>query len=254
MTERTSMGRMQGRAELAVVLGSGLAPPADAVEIEQTLSYADVPGLEEPAVEGHAGEILLLRIGGRRVLFFSGRVHRYEGRAPNAAESVVEAAAFFGCRRVLLTQAAGSLRRGLPPGSWLLATDVVFFPFGGAVAGDRGGEPIICPGFRREVAEAADAAGVPVSSGVLCWTTGPAYETPAEARAAAAIGADAATMSALPELLAARRRGLRAACLGRITNFTANVSGEETDHGDVLRAGRNGAAELLRVVSRIAAR
>ena len=244
--------RLRGRAGLAVVLGSGLAPPPGALDAEESLSYEQT-GLPSPGVDGHAGRVILARCGGRPVLFFSGRGHRYEGDDA-AAERVVEAAGALGCRRLLLTQAAGALVRGVPPGSWLLASGVVSFPARGFGFGGGRTAPLISPVMRRRVAGAARAAGVPFREGVLCWTPGPAYETPAEARAAAEIGAVAATMSALPELVAARRLGLRAACLAMITNYTANVSAKPTDHGHVLRAGGKGTAGLLAVGSRLAAR
>lgn len=244
---------LRRRAELAVVLGSGLSPAPGEIDILESVSYEHA-GLPAPGVDGHDGRLLLARCGGRPVLFFSGRPHRYEGGDPAAAERIVEAAATAGCRRVLLTQAAGSLVVGLPPGAWLLASGVVSFPARGLAPGDRRTAPLISSAMRGDVAAAAAAAGVPLREGVLCWMTGPAYETPAEARAAAAIGGEAATMSALPELLAARRIGLRAACLARITNYTANVSASTTDHDEVLQAGRNATGELLSVVVRLAAR
>jgi len=95
-----------------------------------------------------------------------------------------------------------------------------------------------------EIREAARAADVPLAEGVLCWTSGPTYETGAEARSAAIMGADAVTMSSLPELVAARCLGLEAASLGWITNYTANISERRTDHACVVETGRAGVRSL----------
>ena len=108
---------------------------------------------------------------------------------------------------------------------------------------------LITEGFRRMVADAALRAGVKIFNGTLFWTTGPCYETPAEARMARYIGADAATMSPLPELLAARKLGLASSCLSRITNFAPNISSKGAiKHDNIVDMGLEAAADLLAVI------
>ncbi len=106
------------------------------------------------------------------------------------------------------------------------------------------GRPVISTPFRARVAGAAVAAGIRLETGVLYWTTGPAYETPAEARSALLMGADAATMSPLPELVAAAENGLEAACLTYITNYAPNVQDGPVGHEEVLESAGRGAADL----------
>lgn len=253
---------MRGAASCAVVLGSGLSALLDGVESLARVPYERVFGLGRTSVEGHPGFASLCRFAGSTVLFFAGRFHAYEGAGADALAAPVALAKRAGCSRIIVTNAAGSLSGRMRARSWMLATDVVAVPSGGrgllgrepfggfpGPAGRSGGAPLVSAGLSAALERAAVEARVPLARGILCWTGGPAYETAAEARAAAFMGAHAATMSSLPELLAARRLRIEAACLSWITNDTAAVSGERTDHADVLAGGEAGARSLGALVA-----
>ena len=245
--------RFRGRADLAVILGSGLSAMESLAEPVDSCLYGDFNDLQAPTVSGHPGRIFLLE---DRVLVFAGRSHLYEDGKPEAAAGPVRLAAALGCGRLLLTQAAGSLRAGLRPGSWMLAGDIVSLPFSRsrlALPGrsEAGNTPLISGKFRGLVKRASLRAGIELEDGTLFWTPGPNYETAAEAIAAQRLGADAATMSPLPELVESARIGLEAACLSWITNHTANVSRSETGHEKVVRMGKRGAGTLLMIVQAV---
>jgi purine nucleoside phosphorylase len=234
-------------AETAVVIGSGLSPEKWPGTPIADIDYSDMEGMAVPSVEGHPGRLLLLDTGKGKLLVFAGRTHYYEGTGWEAAGCTAAAAAGLGCRRIILTQAAGSLKRSLPVGSWLLPSGIVSLPWKyDPPAGT--GRPVISTRLRELVASAAAGAGIDTMDGTLYWTAGPVYETPAEGAAAALAGADAATMSPLPELAAAEENGLEAACLSYITNFAPNVSKGATGHMEVLEAGRKGAESLFRLL------
>lgn len=246
-----------GSASTAVVLGSGLSPKRWPGKIIAATEYSDIEGMPVPAVEGHPGKILLLDTGGGRLLIFAGRTHYYEEPVWEGAGAAVTAAAELGCRRIVLTQAAGSLKRSLPVGSWLLPSGIVALPWKHFIPGNyistyEAGRPAISSPLRGLVSSAAERAGLEARDGILYWTAGPVYETPAEAAAAVLAGADAATMSPLPELAAAARIGLDAACLSYITNFAPNVSNGSTGHMEVLEAGKRGAEALSRLLPELA--
>jgi len=243
--------QLRGSASTAVVLGSGLSPKRWPGKIIAATEYSDIEGLPVPAVEGHPGKILLLDTGGGRLLIFAGRTHYYEEPVWEGAGAAVAAAAELGCRRIVLTQAAGSLKRSLPVGSWLLPSGIVALPWKHSST-DEAGRPAISSPLRSLVSSAAERAGLEARDGILYWTAGPVYETPAEAAAAVLAGADAATMSPLPELTAAARMGLDAACLSYITNFAPNVSNGSTGHMEVLEAGKRGAEALSRLLPELA--
>ena len=243
---------LKGAAGTAVVMGSGLSPGRWPGKVLAGAEYADIDGMTVPAVEGHPGRLLLLDTGGgSRLLVFAGRAHLYEGAGWEGAGCAAAAAAALGCRRIILTQAAGSLKRSLPEGSWLLPSGIVSLPWSDSRFSSSG-RPAISKRLRRSVASAAAETGLEVADGVLFWTPGPLYETPLEAAAAVLMGADAATMSPLPELAAAARMGLEAACLSFITNFAPNVSRGSTGHEEVLEGGRRGSRALSRLLPRLA--
>ncbi|MFA4948848.1 MAG: purine-nucleoside phosphorylase [Candidatus Krumholzibacteriia bacterium] len=253
---------MRGAASCAIVLGSGLSKLVDGLESLTRIPYERIPGFGRTTVAGHPGFVSLCRLAGTPVLLFAGRFHAYEGAGADTLASPVSLAKYAGCSSIIVTQAAGSLTRRIPTRSWMLATDVIPFPsrsglrfnrepFSGAVRGTgrRRAAPIVSKKLSAALRRSAREARVPLAEGVLCWTSGPTYETAAEARAGALMGADAATMSSFPELLAARRTGIEAACMSWITNHTANISEGRTVHAEVLESGDAGARSLGAVIA-----
>ena len=253
--ENSDTGRfpaeLKGAAGTAVVIGSGLSPGRWPGKVIAEAGYAGIEGLTVPAVEGHPGRLLLLDTGRGRLLVFAGRAHFYEGAGWDGAGSTAAAAAGLGCRRIILIQAAGSLKRSLPVGSWLLPSGIVALPWSDSRFRSSA-RPAVSPRLRGLVSSAAAETGLDLADGLLCWTAGPAYETPAEAAAAALMGADAVTMSPLPELATAAEKGLEAACLSFITNFAPNVSVGATGHMNVLEVGKRGSEALSRMLPQMA--
>ena len=270
---RAELSAVRGAAAYAIILGSGLAGLADRIGTRVRIPYASVPGLGATSVEGHPGFITLGRIADEPALVFAGRFHRYEGSEANDPSSIVSLAADAGCARIIVTQAAGESYAAVE-GRHVDARDGRSFPAGevrhrarrrvaarrrpaGSAAKPRGLFPGDAPGRHgarlgaalRGDPGAARAAHVPLAEGVLCWTSGPAYETAAEARFAVSLGADAVTMSSLPELIAARRLGLEAASLGWITNHTANISRRRTEHAHVVGMGEAGVRALETILT-----
>jgi purine-nucleoside phosphorylase len=247
---------LRGAAETAVVIGSGLSPDRWPGKVLAEVKYSGIEGMVVPSIEGHPGKLILLDTGGGkaagdRLLVFAGRVHFYEGKGWDGAGGTVAAAASLGCRRVILTQAAGSLKRSLPVGSWMLPTGIVALPW--SIPRERSpANPVISPRLRAKVSSAAAEIGLEIAEGILYWTAGPLYETPAEAEAAVLMGADAATMSPLPELAAAAAKGLEAVCLSYMTNFAPNVTIGATSHMEVLDAGRKGSETLSHLLPYLA--
>ncbi|MCX5752154.1 MAG: purine-nucleoside phosphorylase [Candidatus Krumholzibacteria bacterium] len=253
---------MRGAAACAIVLGSGLSKLALGLESIACVPYERIPGFGRTSVAGHPGFVSLCRLAGAPVLLFAGRFHAYERAGADTLASPVSLAKYAGCSSIIVTQAAGSLARRIPIRTWMLATDVIAFPsrsglrfnrepFGGPPRGAERSRtaPVVSKGLSATLRSAARAAGIALAEGVLCWTSGPTYETAAEARAAAFMGADAATMSSLPELIAARRFGIEAACMSWITNYTAAVSENRTVHAEVLESGNEGARSLGAIVA-----
>ena len=208
------------------------------------LGYADVPGLPAPGVAGHAGRLGLGAWAGRRVLVCRGRVHGYEGHPVEAVTRLVHQLAEWGVRRLVLTNAAGGIHAELNPGDPMLIAAHL---------------KLLGPAdWRRPVSHSAPysaawreaaARGVPgVRSGTYAALTGPTYETPAEIRALAAMGADAVGMSTAREAEAAHALGMSVLGVSCVTNKGAGLGDGTLTHAEVEATGRRAAAKLARLV------
>ncbi|MFM1767894.1 MAG: hypothetical protein RJA22_423 [Verrucomicrobiota bacterium] len=238
--------RTRLRPALAVVLGSGFQPVLRRVTVAARVSYAQLPGFPQPGVHGHAGEVVVGHLGGVPVLFLSGRAHYYEGHPMEVVTFAVRVLAAFGIRDLLLTNAAGGIRRGFRAGDFMALADHINLmgvnPLRGPVPPGR--ERFIdlsCaydPVLRRHLQAAARRVGARCPAGVYLAVTGPSYETPAEIRAFARLGADAVGMSTVPEAVVARQCGLRVAGLSCITNLAAGRARGVLSHAEVLDTGR----------------
>jgi purine-nucleoside phosphorylase len=232
--------RIPGPVEVALILGSGLGPFADTIENAQVVATRDVPGYPQSTVAGHAGKIVVGTVGETRVMAFQGRVHMYEGHSPEAVTIPVQLAQRKGAKILLVTNASGSFSIRFAPGDLLLIEDHINLQFRNPLI-SHWQSGLRCPdvsGFYddalMEFAErAAMELHIPLKRGTLAALTGPTYETPAEARMLAKLGAAAGCMSTIPEVLMAKALGLRTLGISCITNFSAILPGSILNHDDV---------------------
>ena len=230
------------RPTLAIVLGSGFHHVLAELKVDAEVSYERLPGFPKPSVSGHAGQLLIGRLGGTPVMVLSGRAHYYEGHAMEVATFAVRTLAAYGIRDLLLTNAAGGIKTAFHPGDLMILTDHINFmginPLrGAALPGLPRFVDLTCaydPGLRRLLARAGAACKVKLQQGVYMAVCGPSYETPAEVRAFARLGADAVGMSTVPETIVARQCGLRVAGVSCITNLAAGRSRQALSHAEVL--------------------
>ena len=166
-------------------------------------------GFPSTNVVGHAGTILAGTVGGARVLVLAGRVHLYEGHHPNAVVHGVRTAARLGCRRLLLTNAAGGIRPGLAVGDLVAISDHLNLTGANPLIGthDLPHERFVDVSNLYPLAPIVAAAGG-LETGVYAALPGPSYETPAEIRMLATLGADLVGMSTVLEALAAHALGV----------------------------------------------
>lgn len=241
--------------ELALILGSGLGHLAGAVD-GVAIPYADLPGFPHAGVSGHNPVLAVGTLEGRRVAVLGGRAHYYESGRADVMRPVLETLRALGCRRLLLTNAAGSLREGMPPGSLMLIEDHIAFAGTNPLIGEPSDARFVPMGgaydaaMRAGLAAAARAEGIALPGGVYCWFSGPSFETPAEIRAARVLGADAVGMSTVPEVILGRFLGLACAGVSVITNMGAGLSEEAISHEHTKAMAPKGAALLERVLRR----
>jgi purine-nucleoside phosphorylase len=248
------------RPTLAIVLGSGFQHVLSELRVEKKIAYPKIPGFPKPAVSGHAGELFFGRLGGTPVLVLSGRAHFYEGHSIARVTFTIRALATFGIRDLLLTNAAGGINRRFRAGDFMVVTDHINFmgvnPLRGpAISGwnrfvDLTGA--YDENLRRLLFRAGKSCGLKLRRGVYLAVSGPSYETPAEIRAFARLGADAVGMSTVPETIVARQCGLRVAAVSCITNPAAGISKEPLSHAEVLAAGEKAGALAAKLLEHFA--
>ncbi|SMG13071.1 purine-nucleoside phosphorylase [Paracoccus sp. J56] len=261
MSKSAELARLiQGRAgnaapEYGLILGSGLGHLASAVE-GTAIPYSDLPGFPHAGVSGHVPQLVIGQFEGRRVAVFGGRAHYYEAGRADVMRLPLEVLKALGCERLLLTNAAGSLRPEMPPGSLMLLSDHIAFAGTNPLIGEPSEARFVPmtkahdPQIRAALKAAAKAEDIPLPEGVYCWFSGPSFETPAEIRAARTLGADAVGMSTVPEVILARFLGLKCAAVSVITNMGAGLSDESISHEHTKAMAPLGAAKLERILRR----
>jgi purine-nucleoside phosphorylase len=237
--------------EWGIVLGSGMGLLVENLEIEDELDYRAVPGIPHSSVPGHQGRFLLGRLAGRRIVAAQGRTHLYEGRSVQEVTAGVRFMAALGVRRLILTNAAGSLNAGFHPGSWMMISDHLNLTgtsplMGGPHFVDM--TEVYSRSLRERFADAARAEGLPLGEGVYAGLLGPQYETPAEVRMLGLLGADAVGMSTVLESIQARALGLEVAGFSCLTNWAAGLGIAPLSHSEVLETGRAAAEVLVRLL------
>lgn len=248
--------------EVAVVLGSGWAGAVQKVEDAQSLPYAELPAFPKPKVEGHVSEIVVGRIGEQRVVMLRGRAHTYESGECTGMAGALRSLKRWGCKVLLQTNASGSLRSQMPPGSLMLIADHINAPQRSPLVGELGSERFVDMScaydaeLRSHAKAIAQSQNVMLGEGTYVWALGPQFETPAEIRMFSAWGADAVGMSTVPETILARHCGLRVMGLALMTNMAAGLSAEALTHALTLQqaeaSGSRAAQFLADVVSGMA--
>jgi purine-nucleoside phosphorylase len=247
--------------EVAIVLGSGLGPLAERLERARRIPYAEIAHFPGTTVVGHQGELVAGKLGGKPVLAQSGRFHLYEGHPPETVALPVRAFAALGVRTLILTNAAGGIRRTFARGVLMMIADHINLTFRNPLIGPVLPEEERFPdmsdpydaGLRSLAREVARGRGVALEEGVYIQVLGPSYETPAEIRMAERMGGDAIGMSTAVEVVAARARGLRCLAFSTITNPAAGTTAERLDHAEVVEVARQVAGDLERLVEGVIA-
>lgn len=242
---------------VAIVLGSGLGFLAYEVVGPIRIPYSTIPGFPEPGVAGHKGELVAGTLEHVPVIVQAGRFHLYEGHAAGVAGLPARVFAELGVQILIVTNAAGGVRRTFGGGTLMLIADHINLMWRNPLIGrPEPGEqrfPIMHapydPDLRALARDVAREAKVPLEEGVYAALLGPSYETPAEVRMLERLGADAVGMSTVPEVLVARSRGIRCLGFSSITNLGAGITGEALSHEEVLAVSAQVARQLSIVLT-----
>jgi purine-nucleoside phosphorylase len=254
--------RVQWRPTVGIILGSGLGGIAQAIDDATRIPYSGIPGFPTSAVLGHAGELVAGSIGGSRVVALSGRFHMYEGHDARLAGFPVRVLHELGIESLIVSNAAGSARADLLPGTIMLISDHVNLMFrnpliGGLEEGDIRfpdmSDPYD-PQLRALAREVAREQGVSLAEGIYAGLLGPSYETRAEVRMVARLGADVVGMSTVPEVIVARARGIRVLGFSCVTNFACGLAVAPITHEEVIETTARVADRMQRLVREVVVR
>ena len=245
----------------AIVLGSGLGGLADRIHAPVDMPYREIPGFPSSTVVGHAGRLLAGNLGGRHVLALAGRFHMYEGHEAALAAFPARVMHALGARVLIVSNAAGGIRRDFDAGTLMLIDDHVNFMFRNPLVGpqepDEPRFPDMSapydPALRALARSVAQAHGITLEEGVYAGLLGPSYETRAEVRMLAALGVDAVGMSTVPEVIVARALGMRVLGISCITNAAAGLSDAPVTHADVIETTARAADRFETLIAGVVA-
>lgn len=241
------------------MLGSGLGAFCDNLS-GITIPYADIPGFAPSTIKGHKGELLFSEINGKKIIIMQGRFHFYEGHSLAQSTLPIKIFKKLGVKTVILTNAAGSVKEDLKPGSLMLIEDHLNF---------MGSNPLIGPnddtlGTRfpdmndlyskrlRDIAKkCANDLNIELREGIYCALTGPSYETPAEVRMLNQLGGSATGMSTVPEAIVAKYCSMEVLGISLITNYAAGLSSAAPNHKEVVEMGKIAGDKLVKLLREI---
>ena len=243
--------------ETAVVLGSGLGGFAAEMSDVSALNYKDIPGFPQTTVSGHKGQLLHGYVQNKEVLCLNGRFHLYEGHKPSVIADIIHILKELGIKRLIVTNAAGSLTPDFQPGTIMLIKDHINL---------SGTNPLIGPNndkygprfpdmsnaytaiLREKIKKIAKDINIPLAEGVYMMVTGPNFETAAEIRAFRTLGADAIGMSTVPEVICAAHSGMQVLGLSVLTNMGTGLRQGEQSHAETLAQGEKASAALQKLI------
>jgi len=252
--------RVDASPRAALILGSSQGDFAREVQDSVTIPYADIPGFSKSTVPGHAGELKVGTVEGTPTAVFCGRNHYYEGHPMDRVVLPVRIMHFWDIRTLVVTNAAGGLNPGFRVGDFMVLSDHLNLmadnPLMGVDSlrfGPRFPDMTRAydPGLQQLAANVAAREGVNLRRGVYAALTGPTYETPAEVRMLATLGADAVGMSTVPETVAAVQQGANVLGISMITNMAAGISPTPLSHDEVKAAGLAAREPLFRLLKGI---
>lgn len=245
-----------------LVLGSGIGRFADNLQDARSLPYAEIPGFAPSTVAGHAGRLMVGKIGGKPLAIMAGRIHVYEGHPPQAIATLVRILKAAGVEQLILTNASGGLQPDMVAGTLMVVTDHINFSGINPLLGpnDEAVGPrfpdmtdAYDPSLRTLLLQAAQDAAVPVRQGIYLYLTGPSFETPAEVRLFGQFGAQVVGMSTVPECIAGRHAGLRIAAVSLVTNLGAGLSGSPLSHEETLAEAQKAYGDMEKLLLRFLA-
>jgi purine-nucleoside phosphorylase len=238
--------RARLRPKIALVLGSGLGAFADELASPTRIPFAKIPAFPRSTVAGHAGQLVIGKLGAVPVAVMQGRVHLYEGYSPQEVAFPIRVLGRLGIRSVILTNAAGAINRDYSQGALVAIRDHINLQGANPLMGpndERFGvrfpdmSQAYAPEYRAIAQREAKRIGISLHEGIYAALRGPSFETPAEIRFLKTVGADLVGMSTVLEVIAARHMDIRVLGISCVTNMAAGILDQPLTHAEVMETG-----------------
>lgn len=245
---------------LGVILGSGLGSLVDIMEEKTVIPYPEIPNFPQSSVAGHAGNLVIGRIGKEIIFAMQGRFHFYEGFTMKEVTYPIYVMKLLGVKNLIVTNACGGINRAFVPGDLMLLTDYINMLGNNPLIGENDERlgvrfPDMSEAYSLELLakaeETAKTLGIAYQKGVYAIFSGPCYETAAEIRAYERLGADAIGMSTVPETIVANYLGMKVLGIACITNMATGIAKEKHTHEEVVRIANESSSKLCAWVEKL---
>ena len=248
------------RPTIGIILGSGLGSLVDIMEERTVIPYKEIPNFPQSHVAGHAGNLVIGRIGQEIIAAMQGRFHYYEGFTMKEVTYPIYVMKLLGIENLIVTNACGGINRDFAPGDLMLLTDYINMLGNNSLIGENDERfgvrfPDMSEAYSRELMQKAERTaerlGLSYQKGVYAIFSGPCYETAAEIRAYERLGADAIGMSTVPETIAANYLGMKVLGIACITNMATGLAKTKHSHEEVMRIANESSEKLCSWVREI---
>ncbi len=246
-------GRTSQRPTTGIILGSGLGSLVDIMEDKTVIPYAEIPNFPQSSVAGHAGNLVIGRIGQEMIAAMQGRFHYYEGFTMKEVTYPIYVMKLLGIENLIVTNACGGINRGFTPGDLMILTDYINMLGNNSLIGENDERfgvrfPDMSEAYSLELIQKAEKTaeklGIDYKKGIYAIFSGPCYETAAEIRAYERLGADAIGMSTVPETIAANYLGMKVLGIACITNMATGIAKTKHSHEEVVRIANESSEKL----------
>jgi purine-nucleoside phosphorylase len=252
--------RIPENTEIGVILGTGLGDLVKSISIEKQIAYSDIPHFPVSTVEGHHGNLIVGKLGGKTVLAMQGRFHFYEGYSMKEVTYPIRTMQLLGIRYLFVSNAAGGMNASFDVGDIMLIEDHINLfpehPLRGRNYSELGPRfPDMSEAYDRQliktVTEIAHSNNIKLQHGTYVGTQGPTFETPSEYNYFRVIGGDAVGMSTVPEVIVARHGGMRVLAFSIITDLGVLGKIIEVTHEDVQKAAQEAQPKLAFLIEEV---
>ena len=248
------------KPEAALILGSGLGALADKIQNPKIVKYADIHGFPQSTVQGHKGQFVCGNLNGKNVICMQGRIHLYEGHNPQDICRIIKTFKLLGVKKLVVTNAAGSLNPKIKAGSIMMITDHINLSFTNPLIGPNDDSfgprfPDMSNAYDKDLQKiAADIAkeeNINIEKGVYLMVSGPNFETAAEVKTFGLLGADAVGMSTVPEVISASYCGIKTVGFSVITNMGTGLQTSTQSHDETLAMANKAASNLAVLLDKL---